>query len=49
MAMGDEQHPNFATPWQNAAAAWFNADGHGHRYTASDFPASMTRLAPVPV
>jgi len=49
MAKGNQLQAGYATPWQNAAAAWFNADGHGHRYTPSNFPASMTRLAPVPV
>lgn len=49
MAQGTRLHPRYANPWQNAAAAWFNADGHAHRYKPSDFPASMTRLAPVPL
>jgi hypothetical protein len=49
MAKGNALRSHYATPWQNAAAAWFNADSHGHHYSPSDFPASMTRLAPVPV
>lgn len=49
MAQGNQWQAGYATPWQNAAAAWFNADGHGHTYKPSDFPASMTRLAPVPI
>ena len=49
MGQGSEMRPRYATPWQNAAARWFSTDGHGHSYAASDFPASMSRLAPVNV
>ncbi len=49
MGLGLELRPRYATPWQNAAARWFSTDGHGHNYGPSDFPASMSRLAPVDV
>ncbi len=49
MGLGLELRPKYATPWQNAAARWFSTDGHGHNYGPSDFPASMSRLAPVDV
>jgi hypothetical protein len=47
MAMGNEYRVTYATPWQNAAAAWFNSDKHGHSFQPSDFSSSLTRLAPV--
>jgi hypothetical protein len=47
MAMGNEYRAIYATPWQNAAAAWFNSDKHGHTFQASEFTSSLTRLAPV--
>jgi hypothetical protein len=47
MAMGNEYRATYATPWQNAAAAWFNTDSHGHKFQPSEFKSSLTRLAPV--
>jgi hypothetical protein len=49
MAKGNEMKPTYATPWQNAAASWFNSDTHGHAFKPSDFTASLTRLAPASV
>jgi hypothetical protein len=49
MGLGDEVRPSYATPWQNAAAAWFNSAGKGHRLSPSDFSPSVFRLAPADV
>ncbi len=49
MAKGNELRPQYATPWQNAAASWFNSDRHGHSVRPSDFTPSLFRLAPVNV
>jgi hypothetical protein len=49
MAQGNELRPAYATPWQIAAASWFNSSGHGHSLKPNDFPASLYRVAPAPV
>jgi hypothetical protein len=49
MGMGNEYRARYASPWQNAAAAWFNSAGKGHSFQATDFNPSMVRLAPVDV
>ncbi len=49
MAKGGELRPRYATPWQNAAASWFNTNGHGHRLKPSDFTPYMFRIAPADV
>jgi hypothetical protein len=46
---GDALQPNYATPWQIAAASWFNSSGRGHSLKPNDFPAALYRVPPAPV
>ena len=46
MAKGNELKPTYATPWQNAAASWFNSNGHGHSLKPVDFQPYLYRIAP---
>lgn len=47
MGMGPELRARYATPWQNAAAAWFRSGGYN--LSPNDFTPYMFRIAPADV
>lgn len=49
MGQGSELRVRYATPWQNAAAAWFNSSGSGWRFKAVDFVPSVNYVAPLDI
>ena len=49
MGKGDELRIRYATPWQNAAASWFNSNMPGRSLKPADFRPSVHRIAPVSV
>jgi Metallo-peptidase family M12B Reprolysin-like len=49
MGKGNELRARYATPWQNAAASWFNSSGSVRHLKPADFNAYTYRIAPADI